>query len=71
MLRALTGVSGRQVARIVYRNHAPLYVNEMLTVKVRPLSARDDGESASKWEAWVEGPDGGLAVKGTAAMASS
>ncbi|KAM0744493.1 hypothetical protein ACQRIT_000982 [Beauveria bassiana] len=72
MLRVLTGFSGQLVSRFVYRNHAPLYVNEPLTVKVRPVLSRTDPPSDGqvKWDAWVEGPDGGLAAKGTATMAT-
>ncbi|KAM3456664.1 hypothetical protein MY3296_001619 [Beauveria thailandica] len=71
MLRVLTGFSGQLVSRFIYRNHAPLYVNEPLTVKVRPvLSRTDPSDGQVKWDAWVEGPDGGLAVKGTATMAT-
>ncbi|KAM3521661.1 hypothetical protein MY4038_008949 [Beauveria bassiana] len=72
MLRVLTGFSGQLVSRFVYRNHAPLYVNEPLTVKVRPVLSRNDSPSDGqvKWDAWVEGPDGGLAAKGTATMAT-
>ncbi|KAJ6788681.1 hypothetical protein PWT90_07257 [Aphanocladium album] len=76
MLRVLTGYSGQPVSRFVYRNHAPLYVNEPLTVKVRPVPPRTDragrgpADGGATWDAWVEGPDGGLAVKGTATMAA-
>ncbi|KAM3511597.1 hypothetical protein MY11210_004751 [Beauveria gryllotalpidicola] len=71
MLRVLTGFSGQLVSRFIYRNHAPLYVNEPLTVKVRPvLSRTDPSDGEVKWDAWVEGPDGGLAAKGTATMAT-
>ncbi|KAJ3497356.1 hypothetical protein NLG97_g1972 [Lecanicillium saksenae] len=76
MLRVLTGYSGQLVSRFVYRNHAPLYVNEPLTVKVRPIPqrvgcvGRGPADGGATWDAWVEGPDGGLAVKGTATMAA-
>ncbi|OAA80059.1 hypothetical protein LEL_03545 [Akanthomyces lecanii RCEF 1005] len=71
MLRVLTGYSGQLVSRFVYRNHAPLYVDEPLTVKVRPVPSRADrSDSGATWDAWVEGPDGGLAAKGTATMAA-
>ncbi|EGX90839.1 hypothetical protein CCM_07259 [Cordyceps militaris CM01] len=71
MLRVLTGYSGQLVSRFVYRNHAPLYVDEPLTVKVRPVASRTGGnaQQGDTWDAWVEGPDGGLAAKGTATMA--
>lgn len=60
MLNALPG----PVARFTYRNCAPLYVNEPLRVCVR--EARREG---APWDVWVEGPDGGIAVKGSAVMA--
>ncbi|QUC22352.1 uncharacterized protein UV8b_06593 [Ustilaginoidea virens] len=53
------------VASISYRNYAPLYVNERLRVCVRrPERPR------KPWDVWVEGPDGGLAVKATAEVLS-
>lgn len=71
MLHVLTSYSGQLVSHFVYRNHAPLYVNEPLTVKLRMVPQRRDGVvRAPIWDAWVEGPDGGLAVKGTATMSS-
>jgi hydroxyacyl-ACP dehydratase HTD2-like protein with hotdog domain len=48
-----------QIASLEYRNLAPLYCNERLTVCVRK-GLKD------KWDVWVEGPDGGLCVRGTA-----
>ncbi|KAG6068757.1 hypothetical protein E4U32_007622 [Claviceps aff. humidiphila group G2b] len=59
MLRELRGTA----ARIAYRNFAPLYVGEPLRVCVR--EAEEEGRP---WDVWVEGPDGGMAVKGTAVM---
>ncbi|KAF7554651.1 hypothetical protein G7046_g6756 [Stylonectria norvegica] len=61
MLRVLAAHIGDQVdvKKIVYRNHAPLYVDEPLTVCLRQGQGR-------KWEVWVEGPEGGLAVRGSA-----
>ena len=53
-----------RVRRIVYRNCAPLYAGEPLTVCVR----RPPPGGAAEWDVWVEGPDGGLAVRGTAEM---
>ncbi|KAK3302494.1 uncharacterized protein B0T15DRAFT_307613 [Chaetomium strumarium] len=46
-----------------YRNLAPLYVNEEMRVCLRRTKAEGDG---LQWDVWVEGPDGGLAVKGHA-----
>ncbi|GAB0135401.1 hypothetical protein EsDP_00003741 [Epichloe bromicola] len=57
MLDALRG----RVARITYRNYAPLYVNDEMTVCVREAGA-------GPWDVWVEGPGGGLAVRGAAVM---
>ncbi|KAH7159890.1 HotDog domain-containing protein [Dactylonectria estremocensis] len=70
MLRVLTdhlGISVR-VRRFTYRNHAPLYVDEEMTVSLRNVSK--DGEAQGRWDVWVEGPEGGLAVKGTAEVVS-
>ncbi|KAI9897815.1 hypothetical protein N3K66_007671 [Trichothecium roseum] len=52
---------GRSVRSIAYRNLAPLYVGRPLTVCVR----EDGGE---KVDVWVEGDEGGVAVKGRAVM---
>ena len=51
---------GLRVDRFDYKNLAPLFVEEELTVCGKP---KDDG---SAWDVWIEGPDGGLAVRGTA-----
>lgn len=53
---------GGGVGSISYRNYAPLYVGDELSVCVR----RSAGDGSC--DVWVEGPDGGLAVKGTAVM---
>ena len=52
-------VPGKMIAEIEYRNLAPLYADEAMKVCVRPNG--DD-----KWDVWVEGRDGGYAVKGVA-----
>lgn len=80
MLRVLNDQAG-PVARISYRNYAPLYANEILSVCIRRAvagadaggkAASGDAESLQKqqqtWDVWVEGPEGGLAVKGTAVI---
>ncbi|PTB72880.1 hypothetical protein M440DRAFT_1472732 [Trichoderma longibrachiatum ATCC 18648] len=57
---------GGIVKSIVYRNYAPLYVGEEMKVCVKPAkrgAARDEREE--EWDVWVEGPEGGLAVKGS------
>lgn len=48
-----------QVRRFEYRNLAPLYVEEELTICGKP---KNDGA----WDVWIEGPGGSLAVRGTA-----
>ena len=56
-----TGRADRTVAALDYRNLAPLYAGEELRLCGREADA--DG-----LEVWVEGPDGGLAVRGTAVL---
>ncbi|KAG6001712.1 hypothetical protein E4U21_003890 [Claviceps maximensis] len=60
MLHELRGT----VAHISYRNYAPLYVDDSLRVCVRERS-----REGLPWDVWVEGPEGGMAVRGTAVMA--
>ncbi|KAK0645929.1 hypothetical protein B0T16DRAFT_457915 [Cercophora newfieldiana] len=50
---------------INYRNLAPLFVGQEIRVCVRE-TARKVGSGTQTWELWVEGPDGSLAVRGTA-----
>ena len=50
--------STESIVSIEYRNLAPLYAEEEMRVCGR---ARRDGE----WDVWIEGRDGGYAVKGT------
>ena len=50
---------GTTVQHVEYRNLAPLYAEEEMTICGRP---RDD----TKWDVWIEGKDGGYAVKGVA-----
>lgn len=54
-----------------YRNLAPLFVGRELRVCVRGLAQSGDGNGDRKWQLWVEGPEGGLAVKGTATTGST
>lgn len=62
---------GRNVAitELNYRNLAPLYVGEQLQVcvRMREGALAEEGHRPT-WDVWVEGPDGGFAVKGTAEM---
>ncbi|KAL8871158.1 MAG: hypothetical protein Q9174_002953 [Haloplaca sp. 1 TL-2023] len=71
MLQVLQGYHARKikdegkepevVTQFDYRCLAPLYAEEELKVCLRQ---KED----SIWEIWIEGPDGGLAVRGTATM---
>ena len=61
MLEMLAGhlaEKNEEIVRVDYRNLAPLYVDESMTVcgKQRALD---------EYDVWIEGKDGGLAVKGT------
>ena len=47
-----------KITNVEYRCLAPLYAEEQLKVCLRE---KDD----NVWETWIEGPDGGLAVRGT------
>ncbi|KAL9046072.1 MAG: hypothetical protein Q9214_001001 [Letrouitia sp. 1 TL-2023] len=47
------------VKHVEYRNLAPLYAEEEMTVCARK---KEEG----LWETWIQGPDGGLAVRATA-----
>ncbi|KAK2476445.1 hypothetical protein H9L39_11669 [Fusarium oxysporum f. sp. albedinis] len=70
MLRVLNDQIGAGVAvhRFSYRNYAPLYVNERMSINIRKVSKEDGAEG--RWDVWIEGPEGGMAVKGTADVAS-
>ncbi|KAH6850099.1 HotDog domain-containing protein [Chaetomium sp. MPI-CAGE-AT-0009] len=51
------------VKSLSYRNLAPLYVDEEMKVCLRRTKTEAD---QLKWDVWIEGPEGGLAVKGSA-----
>ncbi|KAF5684960.1 mesaconyl-C4 hydratase [Fusarium circinatum] len=70
MLRFLNDRVGAGVAvyKFSYRNYAPLYVNERMTINIRKVSKEDGAEG--RWDVWIEGPEGGMAVKGTAEVVS-
>lgn len=51
--------SGLWTSSIEYKNLAPLFVEEEMTVCGKPKN--DSGV----WDVWIEGPDGGLAVRGS------
>ncbi|KAK4135421.1 hypothetical protein BT67DRAFT_378158 [Trichocladium antarcticum] len=54
------------IKSIDYRNLAPLYVDEEMKVCLR-RGKQEGGEL--KWDVWVEGPEGGLAVRASAVTA--
>lgn len=68
MLRVLNDRIGRPVARFTYRNYAPLYVDEQMTIHLRKVSRGGDAVE-ERWDVWIEGPEGGMAVKGNAHIA--
>jgi hydroxyacyl-ACP dehydratase HTD2-like protein with hotdog domain len=70
MLRVLNDQigAGASVHKFTYRNYAPLYVNERMSINIRKVS-KDDG-AEGRWDVWIEGPEGGMAVKGTADVIS-
>ncbi|OHE96085.1 hypothetical protein CORC01_08622 [Colletotrichum orchidophilum] len=54
---------GQSVRWYGYRNLAPLYCGREMTLCLREKEASG---SERKWDVWIEGADGGMAVKGTA-----
>ena len=69
MLRVLNDHTGPDlsVSKFSYRNYAPLYVDEQMTINLRKVSREDVAEE--RWDVWIEGPEGGMAVKGNAHIA--
>ncbi|KAJ4324153.1 hypothetical protein N0V84_003986 [Fusarium piperis] len=69
MLRVLNDHIGPalSVSKFSYRNYAPLYVDEQMTIHLRNVSREDAAEQ--RWDVWIEGPEGGMAVKGNAHVA--
>ena len=62
-LRKAGGKSGREeINSVVYRNLAPLYAEEELKVCIK---RKQKCEISGSWDVWIEGRDGGYAVKGT------
>lgn len=52
---------GRVIREIEYKNLAPLYVGEEMTICAKSKQSPDTG----RWEVWIAGEDGGLTVRGT------
>ncbi|KAF1809254.1 hypothetical protein P152DRAFT_484783 [Eremomyces bilateralis CBS 781.70] len=58
MIEARMRETGGTIKSIEYRNLAPLYAGEEMRV-----CGRDAGNG--RWDVWVEGPEGGMSLKGT------
>ncbi|KAL4996264.1 hypothetical protein BDV10DRAFT_187352 [Aspergillus recurvatus] len=56
---------GIAVSDITYKNIAPLFVEEELAICGKPKPTGD-----GSWDVWIEGKDGGTAVRGTARVGS-
>lgn len=59
MLQGHLGPSTEKIVRVEYKNLAPLYAEEKMTVCGKK-------KAPGEYEVWIEGSEGGLAVKGTA-----
>lgn len=53
-----------RITQVQYRNLAPLYAGEEMTICVKRRE-KETGRRTSTWDVWIEGLDGGYAVKGT------
>ena len=54
------------ISHVEYRNLVPLYAEEEMNICVRRRGKEFDDGKVVIWDIWIEGPDGGYAVKGTA-----
>lgn len=61
VVQAHLSKSAQTIMEVDYKNLAPLYVDEELAVCGRPKGDTDTGI----WDVWIEGGNGGLAVRGT------
>jgi hypothetical protein len=59
------GNAGEHVRGIEYRNLAPLYAGEPLTICARWGHRQAEGQTYGEHTMWIEGADGRLAVKAT------
>ena len=55
--------AGEMITQFTYRNLAPLYAHEEISVCLRI-----DQEDRKKYEVWIEGKSRGYAVKGSATV---
>ena len=68
MLQAISGYVAERTAQkmvvqsIEYRNLAPLYCDEEMRICGKEKKMTDEG---GVYDIWIEGPTGGVAVKGT------
>ena len=53
------------IKSVEYKNLAPLYAEEEMKICVRRRGREADQRRAATWDVWIEGQDGGYAVKGT------
>ncbi|OAA64183.1 hypothetical protein SPI_02830 [Niveomyces insectorum RCEF 264] len=55
------------IQSIEYRNLAPLYAGEPLRVCIRQNhNGHRDQAAGARWDVWIEGPQGGVSVRGVA-----
>lgn len=80
IVKQVTGTDGSpmRVRSITYRNIAPLFVDEPMTLCARMKSSNDvlPGYSSfdlrgDVWEVWIEGPDQGVRVRGQVVLTKS
>jgi hydroxyacyl-ACP dehydratase HTD2-like protein with hotdog domain len=57
---------GLCIKEFEYRNLAPLHVDEELRICAKEKRNTNSSTGGSRWEVWIEGPRGSLAVRGTA-----
>lgn len=55
---------GLFIKEFEYRNLAPLHVDEEMRICAK--AKQQDSASSTSWAVWIEGPQRGLAVRGTA-----
>lgn len=53
----------QKVVSVMYRNFKPLYVDEEMKICVAKMGAAGS-DGITSWDVWIEGPDGGYAVRG-------
>lgn len=54
-----------KITHVEYKNLAPLYAEEEMRICVKRRQKEMDRRRTSTWDVWIEGRDGGYAVKGT------